>query len=94
MNTSYLFLFEQESNDPIHVEDVHQPDKDHASIPDNEFINMLLFCIDNCKWWTLIVILHNSTAEHVDADNTEQVELVQDNDENVDVPMAGKKKHS
>ena len=52
---------------------------------------MLLFCIDNCRWWTLILILHNSTAEHVDADNTEQVGPVQYNDEHVDVPMLGKK---
>ena len=51
---------------------------------------MLLFCIDNCKWWTLILILHNSIAEHVDADNTEQVGPVQDHVEHVDVPMAGK----
>ena len=70
---------------------MHQPDKDHDSIPGNEFINILLFCIDNCIWWTLILILHNSTAEHVDVDNTEQVEPVQDNDEHADVPMAGKK---
>ena len=76
MNINYLFLFEQESNDPVNVEDVHRPDEDHASIPGNEFINMLLFCIDNCRWWTLILILHNSTAEHVDAGNTEQVEPV------------------
>ena len=55
---------------------------------------MLLFYIDNCRWWTLILILHNSTTEHVNADNTEKVELVQDNDEHVDVPMAGKKTHS
>ena len=54
---------------------------------------MLLFCIDNCGWWTLILILHNSTVGHVDADNTEQVEPVQDNDEHVDVPMAGKNTH-
>ena len=52
---------------------------------------MLLFCIDNCRWWILILILHNSTAEHVDADNTEQVEPVHDNDEHADVPMLGKK---
>ena len=52
---------------------------------------MLLFCIDNCRWWTLILILHNSTVEHVDADNTEQVEPVQGNDEHADVPMLGKK---
>ena len=55
---------------------------------------MLLFSIDNCRWWTLILILCNSTAEHVDADNTEQVEPVQDNDEHTDVPLAGKKTHS
>ena len=52
---------------------------------------MLLFSIDNCRWWTLILILHNPAAEHVDADNTEQVEPVQDNDEHADVPMPGKK---
>ena len=51
--------------------DVNQPDEDHASIPSNEFINMLLFCIDNCIWWTLIQILHNSTAKHVDVDSIE-----------------------
>ena len=40
----------QESNDPVHVEDVHdQPDKDHASHPGNEFINALLFFIDHCR---------------------------------------------
>ena len=34
----------QESNDPVHVEDVHdQPNEDHASHPGNEFINVLLF---------------------------------------------------
>ena len=72
-----MFLFEQESNDLVHVEDVHdQLDEDHASILGDEFINVLLFCIDNCRWWTLILILHNSTAEHVDAGNTEQVEHV------------------
>ena len=54
---------------------------------------MLLFCIDNCRWWTLILILHNLTAEHVDADNTEQVGLVQDDVEHADVPMAGKNTH-
>ena len=84
----------QESNDPVHVEDVHQLDEDHASIPGNEFINMLLFCIDNCRWWTLILFIHNSTAEHVDADNTEQVGLVQDNVEHAYVPMEGKNTHS
>ena len=52
---------------------------------------MLLFCIDNCRWWTLIITLHNSTAKHVDVGNIEQVEPVQDNDEHVDVPMPGKK---
>ena len=56
--------FEQESNDPLNVDDVHQPVEDYASIPSNEFINMILFCIDNCRWWTLIV-LHISTVEHV-----------------------------
>ena len=71
--------------------DVNQPDEYHASIPGNEFINMLLFCIDNCRWWTLIQILCNSTAEHVDADNIEQVEPIQDNDEHADVLMPGKK---
>ena len=71
--------------------DVNQPDEDHASIPSNEFINMLLFCIDNCRWWTLILILHNSTVEHVDADNIEHVEPVHDNDEHADVPMRGQK---
>ena len=91
MNINYLFLFEKESNDPIHFEDVDQLDEDHASIPGNEFINMLLFCIYNCIWWTLILILHNSAAEYVDADNTEQVELVQDNDEHANVPMPGNK---
>ena len=65
--------------------------KDHASHPGNEFINVILFFIDHCRWWTLILILHNSTAEHVDADNTEQVEPVHDNDEHADVPMLGKK---
>ena len=74
--------------------DINQPDEYHASIPGNEFINMLLFCIDNYRWWTLIIILHNSTAEHVDADNTEQIGPVQDNVESVDVPMAGKNTHS
>ena len=74
--------------------DVNQPNKDHASIHGKEFINMLLFCIDNCRWWTLILILHNSTAEHVDADNMEQVGPVRDNVEHVDVPMAGKNTHS
>ena len=49
MNINYLFLFVQESNDLVHVEDVHQPDEDHASIPGNEFINMILFCIDNWR---------------------------------------------
>ena len=76
------------------MEDVHQPDEDHSLIPGNKFINMLLLCIDNCRWWTLIIILHNSIAEHVDADNTEQVGPVQDNVEHVDVPMAGKNTHS
>ena len=76
--------------------DVNQPDEDHASILGNEFINMLLFCIDNCRWWTLILIIHNSTTEHVDAGNTEQVGPVQYgpvqyNDEHVDVRMPGKK---
>ena len=52
---------------------------------------MLLFCIDNCRWCTLILILHNSVAEYVDADNTEQVDLVQDNDEHANVPMPSKK---
>ena len=41
----------------------------------------------------IILILHNSTTEHVDADNTEQVGPVQDNVEHVDVPMAGKNTH-
>ena len=50
-----------------------------------------MFCIDNCRWWTLILILHNSIVEHVDADNTEQVEPVQDKDEHADVPMPSKK---
>ena len=71
ININYLFCFEQESNDLVNVDDVHQLDEDHASIPSNEFINMLLFCIDNCICWTLIIILYNSTAEHVDAGNTE-----------------------
>ena len=39
---------------------------------------------------TLILILHNSTTEHVDAGNIVQVKHVQDNDEH-DVPMLGKK---
>ena len=85
----------QESNDPIHVEDVHdQPKKYHASHPGNEFINVLLFFIDHCRRWTLILILHNSTAEYVDANNMEEVGPVQDNVEHVDVPMAGKRTHS
>ena len=45
---------------------------------------MILFCIDNCRWRTLIQILHNSIAEHVDADDTEQVKPVHDSDEHVD----------
>ena len=49
MNINCLFCFEQESNDPVNVKDVHRPNEDHASIPGNEFINMLLFCIDNCR---------------------------------------------
>ena len=92
MNINYLFYFEQESNDLVNVEDIHQPVEDHASTPGNEFINMLLFCIDNCRWWTIILILHNSTAEHVDAGNTEQVEPRQDNDENDAMPTLIKKK--
>ena len=85
----------QESNDLVHVKDVHdQLDEDHALIPGNEFINVLLFCIDNCRWWTLILILHNSTVEHVDADNTKQVGPVQDTAEHADVPMEGKNTHS
>ena len=87
----------QESNDPVHVKDaVHDPpNEDHASHPSNEFINVLLFFIDHCRWWTLILILHNSTAEHVDADhNMEQVGPVRDNVEHVYVPMAGKNTHS
>ena len=80
----------QESNDPVHVEDVHeQPNEDHASHPGNEFINVLLFFIDHCIWLTLILILHNSTAEHV-----EQVGPIRDNVEHVDVPMASKNTHS
>ena len=83
----------QESNDPVHVDDVvyDQPNEDqYASHPGNEFINVLLFFIDHCRWWTLILILHNSTADHVDANhNTEQVNV-----EHVDVPMAGKNTHS
>ena len=39
-------------------------------------------------------ILHNSTTEHVGADNTEQVGPVQDNVEHVDVLMEGKNTHS
>ena len=66
ININYLFCFEQENNDPVNVEDVHQPVEDHASIPGNEFINMLQFCIDNCRLWTLIVLLHISNVEHVD----------------------------
>ena len=87
----------QESNDLVHVEDVvhDQPNEDqYASHPGNEFINVLLFFIYHCRWWTLILILHNSIAEHVDADNTEQVGPVRDNVEHVDVPMAGKNTHS
>ena len=40
----------QESNDPVHVEDVvhDQPNEDHSSNPGNEFINVLLFLIDHC----------------------------------------------
>ena len=49
MNINYLLLFEQKSNDPVNVEVVHQPGENHASIPGDEFINMLLFCIDNCR---------------------------------------------
>ena len=49
ININYLFCFEQESNDPVNVEDVHQLVEDHASIPGNEFSNMLLFCIYNCS---------------------------------------------
>ena len=71
MNINYLLCFDQESNDHVNFKDVHHRVEDHASIPSNEFINMLLFCIDNCRWWTLILILHNSTTEHVDAYNTE-----------------------
>ena len=83
MNINYLFLFKQEINDHVHVEDsVHQPDEDHASFPGNEFIDMLLFCIDNCRWWKLILNLHNSNTKHVDTD---------DNDEHANVPMLGKK---
>ena len=52
---------------------------------------MLLFCIDNCRWKTLILIIHNSTVEYVDAGNIEQVETGKDNDEHDDVPMTGKK---
>ena len=90
ININYLLCFEQESNDLVNFDDVHQPVEDHASIPCNEFINMLLFCIDNCIWWTLIVILHNPTTEHVDASNTVQVDPEQANDEH-DVPTPGKK---
>ena len=36
----------------------------------------------------------NSTAEHVGANNTEQVEPVQYNDEHANAPLAGKKTHS
>ena len=39
----------------------------------------------------IILFLHNSTPEHVDADNSEQVEPIQDNDEHADVPMPSKK---
>ena len=43
----------------------------------------------------LILILHNSIAEHVDiADNTKQVGPVRDNVEHVDLPMAGKNTYS
>ena len=82
----------QESNDPVHVDDIvhDQPNEDHASHPSNEFINVILFFIDHCRWWTLILILHNSTTDH----NTEQVGSVWDNVEHVDVHMAGKCTHS
>ena len=90
MNINYLLCFEQESNDPVNVEDVHQPVEDYDSTPGNEFISMILFCIDSCRWWTKILNLHNSTAEHVDAGNAKQVELVQDNDEHANVTMPGK----
>ena len=50
---------------------------------------MLQFGIDNCRWWTLIVLLHISTAEHVDG-HTIQVELGQKNEEH-DMPTPGKK---
>ena len=49
MNKNYLLCFEQENNDPVNVKDVHQPVKEHALIPGNEFTNILLFCIDNCR---------------------------------------------
>ena len=50
---------------------------------------------ENCCSYnrTLILILHNSTAEHVDADNTEQVGPAQDNDKHADVPIADKNTH-
>ena len=85
----------QESNDLVHVEDVvhDQPNEYHASHPGNKFINVLLFFIDHCIWWTLILILHNSTTEHVAVDhNIEQVGPAWDNV--VDVHMAGKNTHS
>ena len=89
ININYLFFFEKESNDVVNVEDVHQPVEDHASIPGNEFINMLQFCIDNCRWWTLIVLLHISNEEHVDG-HTIQVEPRQENEEQ-EVATPGKK---
>ena len=58
-------------------------------IPGNEFINMLLFCIDNCRWWTLIVLLHISIAEHVDG-HIVQVEPGQEMEEH-EVATPGKK---
>ena len=41
----------QESNDPVHVEDVvnDQENEYHASHPGNEFINVLLFFIYHCR---------------------------------------------
>ena len=65
INIKYWLCFEQESNDPLNVEDKQQPIEDHASNLGNEFIHMLQFYIKYCKWWTLIVLLHISTVEHV-----------------------------
>ena len=75
-----MFCFEQESNDPLNVDDGQQLVVDHALIPSNEFIHMLQFCIDNCRWWTLVILLQISITEHVDG-HTIQVEPRQENEE-------------